>query len=164
MPCYAPGAAGNTNADYSNEEAFLMKWVPIITRSPAFVQDGLLMITFDESSPAKNANVGTDTTFDGTSCCQEAIEVDPNTTTPGQPPGSSGITDGSGGGKTGTLLVSPFIAPGTVTGRSYNHYAALRSIEDEFGLSYLGFAKFPGTMPFGSDIFGTTPTRHAIAL
>jgi hypothetical protein len=164
VPCKVSGSAGTTSPDYNNENAFLQKWVPIITRSPAFQQDGLLMITFDESSPAKNPNVGTDTTFDGTSCCQEAIEIDPNTTTPGEPPNSTGITDGSGGGKTGTLLVSPFIAPGTVTGMSYNHYSALHSIEDEFGLSYLGFANFPGTTPFGSDIFGTTPTRHTIAL
>ena len=164
VPCYAPGAAGTTRADYSNEEAFLKKWIPLITRSPAFQQDGLLMITFDESSPAKNANVGTDTTFDGTSCCQEAIEIDPDTTTPGQPPGTTGITDGSGGGKTGTLLLSPFIAPGTVTGHNYNHYSTLRSIEDEFGFSYLGFAGFPGTQAFGSDIFGTSLERHTIAL
>jgi hypothetical protein len=164
VPCKAPGSAGTTTPDYGNENAFLQKWVPIITRSPAFRQDGLLMITFDESSPAKNPSVGTDTTFDGTSCCQEALEIDPNTTTPGEPPGSTGITDGSGGGKTGTILLSPFIAPGTVTGMSYNHYSALRSIEDEFGFSYLGFANFPGTTPFGSDIFGTVPTRHTIAL
>ena len=164
VPCLAPGAAGNTHADYSNENAFLMRWVPIITRSPAFQRDGLLMITFDESSPAKNPDVGTDTTFDGSSCCGEANEFDPNTTTPGIPPGAVGITDGSGGGKTGTLLVSPFIAPGTVTGTSYNHYAALRAIEDEFGFSYLGFAGYPGTTPFGHDIFGDTPTRHTIAL
>jgi hypothetical protein len=166
VPCKAPGSAGTTTPDYNNENAFLQKWVPIITRSPAFLKDGLLMITFDESSPAKNANVGTDTTFDGTSCCQEASEVDPNTTTPGIPPGAAsyGITDGSGGGKTGTILLSPYIAPGTVSGVSYNHYAALHSFEDEFGLSYLGFAAYPGTTPFGTDIFGTNPRRHTIAL
>jgi hypothetical protein len=167
VPCKAPGINGTTDSTYDNENAFLRKWVPIITRSPAFQKDGLLMITFDESSPAKNPMVGTDTTFDGTSCCSESSEVDPNTLTPGIPPNSASddITDGSGGGKTGTILLSPFIPPGTVSGASYNHYSALHSIEDEFGLSYLGFAGYPGTTPFGSDIFGSAPyKRYTISL
>ncbi len=164
VPCKAPGIAGTTDPTYDNENAFLQKWVPIITRSPAFQQDGLLIINFDESSPSKNASVGTDTTFDGTSCCNETAEIDPNTTTPGIPPGATGITDGSGGGKTGAILLSPFIPPGTVSGSSYNHYATLRSIEDEFGLSYLGFAAFPGTTSFGKDVFGSTFSRHTISL
>lgn len=164
VPCKAPGLAGTTDAAYDNENAFLQKWIPLITRSPAFKRDGLLIVTFDESSPAKNPSVGADTTFDGTSCCRETAETDPNTTTPGVPPGTSGITDGSGGGKTGTILLSPYIAPGTVSSGSYNHYAALRSIEDDFGLAYLGFAGFPGTTPFGADIFGTSPSYHTVAL
>ncbi len=163
VPCTAPGTAGTTGSTYVNENAFLMKWVPIITRSAAFKADGLLMITFDESSASKNAAVGADTTNDGTSCCNEAMEVDPNTTTPGNPPGQS-FMGGSGGGKTGTILLSPYIAPGTMTMNSYNHYAALRSIEDDFGLSHLGFAADPAVTPFGTDIFGTVPTRHTISL
>ncbi len=164
VPCAAPGAAGNINADFSNENSFLKKWVPLITRSPAFLQDGLLIIAFDESSPAHNANVGTDTTVDSTSCCMEPMEVDPNTGTPGIPPGGSSSVDGTGGGRTGAVLLSPFIAPGTVTNMSYNHFATLAGIEDEFGLAHIGYAAFPGTRPFGSDIFGTTPTRHPISL
>ena len=164
VPCKAPGSALSTSGDYSNESAFLQKWVPIITRSPAFMQDGLLMITFDESSPAKNPSVGTDTTFDGTSCCNESSETDPNTTTPGIPPGVTGITNGSGGGQTGTILLSPYIKPGTVSSVSYNHYAALHSFEDEFGFAYLGFAGFPGTTPFGADIFAQPYAKHTISL
>lgn len=166
VPCKAPGSASETNGDYSNENAFLQKWVPIITRSPAFQQDGLLMITFDESSPAKNPTVGTDTTFDGTSCCNETSETDPNTATPGIPVGAGGlgITDGSGGGKTGTILLSPFIKPGTVSSASYNHYSALHAFEDQFGFSYLGFAGFPGTTGFGSDIFAQPYVRRPVAL
>jgi hypothetical protein len=169
VPCKAPGAAGNTNSDYSNENAFLSQYVPLIVRSPAFQQDGLLMITFDESSPAANTTVGTDTTYDGSSCCNESSETDPNTATPGQPGEATlqGITfsgGGSGGGQTGTLLISPFIKPGTVSSVNYNHYATLHTFEDEFALPYLGFAGFPGTTPFGSDIFGTTPTRYTIGL
>jgi hypothetical protein len=163
VPCTAPGDADNTTSTYDNENAFLTQWVPVITRSPAFQQDGLLIITFDESDPAKNSAVGTDTTMDATSCCQEKLEVDPNTSTPGDPPGDS-YTDGSGGGRTGMVLVSPFIAPGTVTATEYNHYNTLHTLEDEFGLTHLGFAGYPDTSAFGTDIFGTAPTRHTISL
>jgi hypothetical protein len=163
VPCTAPGVAGTTASTYVNENAFLTEWVPIITRSPAFQKDGLLIITFDESDPAKNSTVGTDTTMDASSCCQESIEVDPNTSTPGTPPGDN-YADGSGGGRTGTILVSPYIAPGTVTSVQYNHYNTLRTIEDEFGLAHLGFAAYPSTGTFGTDVFGTTPTRHTISL
>jgi hypothetical protein len=176
VPCVAPGQAMNTASDFSNENAFLAFWVPMITRSPAFKQDGLLLITFDESAAAHNGNVGTDTANDGSSCCNETNEIDPNTATPGQPGpplgaavtyvnGSGNGTPGnSGGGRTGTILVSPFIKPGTMTATNYNHYGALRSVEDEFGFAHLGFAADPMIAPFGTDIFGTMPTRYTIAL
>ena len=34
-----------------------------------------------------------------------------------------------------------------------NHYSMLRSVEDIFGLSHLGYAAQPGLAPFGEDIF-----------
>jgi hypothetical protein len=56
--------------------------------------------------------------------------------------GGNGIA-GPGGGKVGAVLISPFIAPGTVvpTKAAYNHYSALASIEDLFGLPRLGEAQ-----------------------
>jgi hypothetical protein len=60
--------------------------------------------------------------------------------------------NGMGGGRTGAVLISPFIKPGTVSDTSYNHYSLLASIEGIFGLSHLGEAQtVPAT--FGSDIF-----------
>jgi hypothetical protein len=43
----------------------------------------------------------------------------------------------------GAVLLSPFIAPGTVAPKtaSYNHYSSLASIEDLFGLPHLGEAQ-----------------------
>ncbi|MDX6731440.1 MAG: hypothetical protein QOC54_1388, partial [Baekduia sp.] len=35
----------------------------------------------------------------------------------------------------------------------YNHYSTLRSIEDMFALSHLGYAGASGLRPFGGDIF-----------
>ena len=48
VPCKTPGSPST----YVNENAFLKKWVPMIVDSPAFQKDGLLIITFDESSPS----------------------------------------------------------------------------------------------------------------
>jgi hypothetical protein len=130
-PCAGGEPGGLPQAD-----AFLRKWVPRITSSPAFrKQNGLLIITFDEAD-----------TSDASSCCGEL---------PG--PGSvlPGIT-GPGGGDVGAVLLSPCIAPGTVTHRRYNHYSMLRSIEDLFHLPHLGYAQLPGERSFGSDIFART--------
>ena len=165
VPCKTPGSPST----YVNQNAFLRKWVPIVVNSPAFQKDGLLMITFDESSPSPSAVDGSYTVFDGTACCDEPSG--PNTQLPGIPGAAAAfglkITGGvgnSGGGQTGTLLVSPFIKPGTVSTVPYNHYYALHAIEDFFGLSHLGYAGFPGTTGFGPDIFGPQIHRYAPTL
>jgi hypothetical protein len=123
------------------------------------------MITFDESSPSPSPIDGTYTVFDGTACCNEPSG--PNTQLPGIPDAAAafgltitGRVGESGGGQTGTLLLSPFIKPGTISTVAYNHYYTLRSIEDYFGLSHLGYADFPGTSGFGSDVFGTLVKRY----
>jgi hypothetical protein len=126
--CADGGPGGLPAAD-----AFLRTWVPRITGSPAFRRDGLLLITFDEAGS------------DGSACCGE--QPGPNTPAPG---GQSG---GPGGGRTGAVLLSRFIRPGTTSTYDYNHYSALRSIEDTFGLAHLGYAGADGLRPFGSDVF-----------
>jgi len=168
VPCKTPGSPTTQTA----ENAFLAKWVPIITRSPAFQQDGLLIINFDEASPAVTSALGANTSgYDASSCCSEPSGE--NTNTPGEGPlgkayASLGLLsftgDGSGGGRTGAILISPFIKPGTVSSVGYNHYYVLRSIEDYFGLSYLGYSAYPGTTDFGTDVFGSTIQRYAITL
>jgi hypothetical protein len=127
QPCVNHEPGGLVSAD-----AFLRHWVPIITGSPAFRADGLLIVTFDES-------IG----LDATACCKEP--TGPNTTSPG--------FNGPGGGRIGAVLLSPFIAPGTVSDVPYNHYSMLRSIEDIFGLPHLGYAGLEGLQPFGADVF-----------
>jgi hypothetical protein len=69
----------------------------------------------------------------------------------------------TGGGDTGSVLISPYIRPGTDSTRYYNHYSWLRTIEDLFevsrnspgldGLGHLGYAAQPGLAPFGRDVF-----------
>jgi phosphatidylinositol-3-phosphatase len=117
-------------------EAFLQKWVPLITDSPAYKQDGLLIITFDESDGR-----GGDAAAD---CCAEQG-------LPGEQQ-LPGIT-GPGGGRVGAVLLSRFIQPGTVSAVHYNHYSTLRYVEDQFGLDHLGYAGQSGLRIFGSDVF-----------
>ena len=64
------------------------------------------------------------------------------------------VVEGIGGDRTGALLISPFIQPGTVTSTPYNHYSLLKTLEDIFQVgAYLGYANQPGLVPFGTDIF-----------
>ena len=115
---------------------FLKKWVRVITRSPAFRKDGLLIITFDESDGLVADG------FDAC-CAEKPLASDPN---------QAGIR-GPGGGRVGAVLISPFIRPGTLSADAYNHYSLLRSVEDIFGLGHLGYAAEPGLRTFGADIF-----------
>jgi phosphatidylinositol-3-phosphatase len=126
--CANGGPGGLAQAD-----AFLKTWVPQITSSPAFKQNGLLIITIDES-------VG-----DATACCGEM---------PGPYDQANNIMPGGvgpGGGVVGAVLLSPFIAPGTRSKTPYNHYSMLGSVEDLFGLPRLAGAT--GTVGFGSDLY-----------
>jgi hypothetical protein len=136
----APCADKKRPGGFAGIERFLKRWVPRITSSPAYrTQRGLLMIVFDEAS-----------TSDSSSCCGEI---------PGPNSPSPGVT-GPGGGDTGAVLLSPCIAPGTVSHEPYNHYSMLRSIEDIFGLPHLGYAQLPGERSFGPDVF-TRPCARA---
>jgi hypothetical protein len=53
------------------------------------------------------------------------------------------------------VLISPFIAPGTVSSTPYNHYSSLASWETLLGLPRLAYAaSVPAS--FGSDVFTAT--------
>jgi hypothetical protein len=83
--------------------------------------------------------------------------------TPASDPLFNAATPTSGGGDTGSVLISPFIRPGSVSARYYNHYSWLRTMEDLFGLGrsspgldhqgHLGYAAQPGLAPLGTDVF-----------
>jgi phospholipase C len=124
----ADGGPGGLQA----ADAFLRQWVPAILQSPAFRRDGLLIINFDESDGPQS---------DSTACCGE-------TPGPGSPlPGISG----PGGGRTGAVLLSNAVRPGSVNATPFNHYSLLRSIEDIFGLGHLGKAAVTGLQGFADD-------------
>ncbi|WP_413250039.1 alkaline phosphatase family protein [Sinomonas flava] len=128
-PCVDRQPGGLASAD-----AWLKQWVPVITNSPAFTKDGVLVITFDESDGPQQ---------DASACCGEV---------PGPNAALPGIT-GMGGGRVGALVLSPFTAGGTWSTTPYNHYSLLASIEDLNGLPYLGYAGTPGLNRFGLDVY-----------
>jgi len=105
-----------------------------------------------------------------------SAEGDPSDLAPGQTPDPlfNATLPTTGGGDTGSVLISPFIRPGTVSNVYYNHYSWLRTMEDIFevarghdyarlaagtvsggldGLGHLGYAAQPGLRPFGRDVF-----------
>ncbi|WIG55716.1 MAG: Acid phosphatase [Rhodanobacteraceae bacterium] len=124
-PCKDGEPGGLVSAD-----KFLREWVPQIVASPAFKQDGLLIITFDEGT-------------DAAACCGETRPA--GAPRPGQ--------FGPGGGRIGAVVLSPFVQPGTTSNVAYNHYSLLRSIEGWFGLPHLGYAGQQGVRAFGPDVF-----------
>ena len=130
--CEDGGPGGLTAAD-----DFLRTWVPMITASPAFAENGLLVIVFDEAPAGADASA----------CCGQP--QGPNQTEP------AGKT-GPGGGLTGAVLISPVIAPGSVNDTPYNHFSLLCSLEDLWGLEHLGYAGHPDTPCFADDVWGTT--------
>jgi Phosphoesterase family len=112
-----------------------------------------------------------------------SAEGAPGSLAPGQTadPLYDAIDATPGGGDTGSVLISPYITPGTTTSTFYNHYSWLRTMEDIFGVSdgkdhaklpagtvsggldnqgHLGFAAQPGLAPFGSDVFNNARGRH----
>lgn len=118
---------------------FLRHWVPLIVNSPAYRADGLLVINFDEAL-----------SIDAAACCNQP--TGPNTPKPG--------VNGPGGGRTGAVVLSRFIRPGTVSQVPYNHYSLLRTVEDIFGVPHLLYAGRKGVVSFGKDVFtGYTAPR-----
>jgi phosphatidylinositol-3-phosphatase len=115
-------------------DRFLKTWIPKIKASPAWAEGSLLIVTFDEAE-----------SNDASACCNE--QPGPNSPNPG------GDTPGPGGGRTGAVLLSQFVHPGTVSDTPYNHYSLLKSFEDVFGLGYLGYAGQAGLQAFGADVY-----------
>jgi hypothetical protein len=120
--CANPSQRGG----YPGIDDFLQKWVPRILKSKAYKRNGLLIVAFDESESGSEA------------CC--FVPQGPNSLLQG--------LNGPGGGHTGAVLLSPFIKRGTVDDTPYNHYDYLHTIEDIFGLRYLGYAAQPQVRRF----------------
>jgi phosphatidylinositol-3-phosphatase len=106
--------------------------------SKAYKSNGLIVITADEAPSSGEFG-------DSSSCCGQPAY--PNLTT-------SGLRHG--GGVVGALLLSPLIKGGTTSQEPYNHYSLLRTVEDVFGLSHLGYAALPAVTAFNASLLNAT--------
>lgn len=129
-------------------DAFLEKWVPLIMASDAYKKDGLLVINFDEGEAEIEPNPagGFIINFPGLFCCNEQPGPNLGTFPSSSTIGTFTLSFGSyGGDRTGAVLLSPLLKPGSVSQIPFNHYSLLRTVEDIFDTGeYLGYAGQPG--------------------
>jgi hypothetical protein len=121
----APGSVEGAAA----ADAFLAEWVPQILASPAYKEDGLLIVTFGAANPVTS----------------EAAPAPAPTTAPADDPLH-----------VGTLLVSRFLSGGSTNATAYDPYSLLRTTEDLFGLGPLGLAADEKTASFAPELLGET--------
>ncbi|HEX6687932.1 MAG TPA: alkaline phosphatase family protein [Solirubrobacterales bacterium] len=142
-------------------EGFLKTVVPEITASPAYKEEGgLIAITFDQAPQTVPEP-------DTSSCC--ATPEYPNLPAPAapasaEPPATGPVKSTGGGGRVGMLLISPYVAPGTVDETAYyNHFSFLRSVEELLDLEPLGYAAEPALTGFDSSVFDASPEESTVA-
>ncbi len=142
-------------------QGFLETVVPEITASPAYQSEGgLIAITFDQA-PQMAAEPDT------SACC--ATPEYPNlpaapAPASSEPPATGPVKPTGGGGQVGMLLISPYLAPGTIEEASYyNHFSFLRSVEELFGLEPLGYAAEPALSAFEPSLFDASPEESTTA-
>lgn len=119
--------------DLLGAEAALRATVDAITASRAFRDDGLLVVVPDEGEHGDFAAPAFERRY-------------PNLTAP------------TGGGRTGALALSPFIAPGGTVDTPLDQFSLLRTVEDLLALErpHLGYARDPLRTPFGPAVFTAT--------
>jgi hypothetical protein len=159
-PCKGLGADGRPEpGGLRSADAFLEAWVPKILASEAYRRGGLLIITFDEGDSASTADSSGHLRIEypGRKCCHELpgpnLGAFPQTEHWGN---DTVVYDDYGGDRTGSVLLSPRLAPGTVASTPFNHFSLLRTLEQAFGIhEYLGYAGQPGLVGFfetGSEV------------
>ena len=131
FPCINQPSGQSAYADY---DSFLATWVPKITASPAFKENGMLIVTFDEAETGSNVDEA---------CCGE--QPGPAASQPGEV--------GPGGGLIGAVVICTVRASRDRGARvPYNDFSLLATFEDIFGLPKLAEARTT-TSVFGKDVF-----------
>jgi hypothetical protein len=113
-------------ADSNPVDAFLQEWIPKIEATAAYKKDGMIVILSDQA-PASGPNA------DSSACCGKLSYV--NTTNPG-----GTAKPGSGGGRTGALVLSTYAGRGVTDATPVDHFTLLRTLDDIFNVPYLGYA------------------------
>ncbi len=144
-PC-EPGAPAGLAA----AQPWLETVIGEIEASPAYKTSGLIAIT---SAQARQDLPEPDTS----SCCgtPEYPNLPPPTEPP--PPATGPVKESGGGGRVGMLLLSPFVAPGSVNEAGYyNHFSFLLSIGELLEVTPpLGYAAEPVLTAFDSTVFNS---------
>jgi hypothetical protein len=144
-PC-EPGAPAGLAAT----QPWLESVIGEIEASPAYKTSGLIAIT---SAQARH-----DLPEPDTSACCGTPEY-PNLPAPevAPPPSSGPVKESGGGGRVGMLLLSPFVAPGSVNETGYyNHFSFLLSIGELLEVTPPpGYAAEPGLTAFDSTVFSS---------
>ena len=158
-PCKNGQPGGLVSAD-----AFLQKWIPLIQASKAYQKDGLIIINFDESGLTIQASANGVLTISapGQFCCNElpGPNLAPFPQTTNITPTIALTFQNYGGDRTGAVLLSPFLKPGTVSNTPFNHYSLLKSLEDIFDTDeYLGYAAQPGLVGFFGCVTSDIATK-----
>ncbi len=144
------------------------------TTSTGSATTGSFQLVGQDGTPVKPAGAVSSITL--------SAEGDPGDLAAGQTPDPlwDATDPTTGGGDTGSVLISPFIKPGTTSTVFYNHYSWLRTMEDIFNVSaghdhaklpagtvsggldgqgHLGYAAQLGLRSFGRDVF-SNPSAH----
>lgn len=159
-PCVTGQPGGLVSAD-----SFLQKWIPLITTSPAYQHDGLIVINFDEGGLSEQiTSSGVAIFAPGLFCCNEqpGPNLAPFPQTTDITPTITLTFENYGGDRTGAVLLSPFLKPGTVSETPFNHYSLLKSLEDIFETDgHLGYAAAAGLVGFFGCVSSDIATKEA---
>ena len=144
-PCEPGAPAGLTAA-----QPWLETTIAEIEASPAYKTSGLIAIT--------SAQARQDLPEPDTSACCGTPEY-PNLPAPevAPPPSSGPVKESGGGGRVGMLLLSPFVAPGSVNETGYyNHFSFLLSVGELLEVTLPpGYAAEPVLTAFDSTVFNS---------
>jgi hypothetical protein len=143
-PC-EPGAPAGLAA----AQPWLETTLAEIEASPAYKTSGLIAIT--------SAQARQDLPEPDTSACCGTPEY-PNLPAPEAAPVTSGpVKESGGGGRVGMLLLSPFVAPGSVNETGYyNHFSFLLSVGELLEVAPpLGYAAEPVLTAFDRTVFNS---------
>lgn len=119
----------------SRSLTWLTNFVSQVTASPAWQQNGTLIVTWDNQPTSYGTLPG--------------FTQAPNTD--------------SGGGNVLTLVISPRITPGTQFTQVLSHYSTLAAIETAFHLQLLGYAQAAPAWPALVGLINPPPSATALA-
>jgi hypothetical protein len=122
---------------YQDGDTFLNTWVTAIMKSPAWTGNSAIFVMWDEGGYEDSSPYGPE---DDSGCCDSPVlpTAAPNPTTGG----GGDLAGGTlyGGGHVPMIVVAKNGARGTADATPTNHYSLLQTIEENWGLPFLGNA------------------------